>query len=289
MLIHGDASSTNENTKKIMTKDKEQIIDLVHKENSTIDYEVITFPDGQIHFKMDNTINHKYPVQVKCRIRNGNELFLLLQVLDVLNRHGMKPAVHIYYLLAARMDRVMSFGEPFTAKVVLDLLDKYEAIYTIRDAHCSDLIFQRYNRYKFHLTSTSFPVENTRYVCYPDEGSRERCRSFGAIPIICEKARDVETGDLSGFQILEAKGYQENNQIMVLDDLCDGGGTFCGIIKELRKLNPSKVILQVTHAIQKQGIEKVAALYDEVYITNSYHDWDKEDLPKNVHVTDIIK
>ena len=31
-----------------------------------------------------------------------------------------------------------------------------------------------------------------------------------------------------------------------------------------------------------------AALYDEVYITNSYHDWDKEDLPKNVHVTDII-
>ena len=61
------------------------------------------------------------------------------------------------------------------------------------------------------------------------------------------------------------------------------------INKELRKLNPGKVILQVTHAIQKQGIEKAASLYDEVYITNSYHDWDKEDLPKNVHVTDIIR
>lgn len=270
-----------------MSNNKEQIIDLVHKENSTIDYEVITFPDGQIHFKMDNTINHKYPVTVKCRIRNGNELFLLLQVLDVLNRHGMKPVVHIYYLLAARMDRVMSFGEPFTAKIVLDLLDKYDAYFKFYDAHCQQIIYHRYSRSKFHLKSAGFPVSDTICTCFPDDGSRERCRAYGTTQLHCGKTRDIGTGELSGFEVLNPYEYR-GGQITVVDDLCDGGGTFCGIIKELRKLNPSKVILQVTHAIQKQGIEKVAALYDEVYITNSYHDWDKEDLPKNVHVTDII-
>ena len=103
------------------------------------------------------------------------------------------------------------------------------------------------------------------------------------------KKRDESTGSVSGFKIANPEIFKEGEQIDVIDDLCDGGGTFCGIIKELRKLNPGKVILQVTHAIQKQGIEKAASLYDEVYITNSYHDWDKEDLPKNVHVTDIIR
>lgn len=270
-------------------KDKEQIIDLVHKENSTIDYEVITFPDGQIHFKMDNTINHKYPVKVKCRIRNGNELFLLLQVLDVLNRHGMKPTVHIYYLLAARMDRVMSFGEPFTAKIVLELLDKYDAFFYIAEPHCFELIADGHSFLKFDPMPGVNDRKPSTYYCFPDNGAAERLSHCWDRNILCEKERDVNTGSLSGFRVVNPEIYSEDGTITVLDDLCDGGGTFCGIIKELRKLNPSKVVLQVTHAIQKQGIEKVAALYDEVYITNSYHDWDKEDLPKNVHVTDIIR
>ena len=274
-----------------MSNNKEQIIDLVHKQNSTIDYEVITFPDGQIHFKMDNTINHKYPVTVKCRIRNGNELFLLLQVLDVLNRHGMKPVVHIYYLLAARMDRVMSFGEPFTAKIVLDLLDKYDAKYLLYDIHCAKLVVSSYqSKSNYHIIPPVFLFRKDLdlLICYPDESARFRHNRLYR-HLICEKTRDISTGVLSGFKVCNTEIFRKNDSIAVLDDLCDGGGTFCGIIKELRKLNPSKVILQVTHAIQKQGIEKVAALYDEVYITNSYHDWDKEDLPKNVHVTDIIE
>ena len=270
-------------------KDKEQIIDLVHKENSTIDYEVITFPDGQLHFKMDNTINHKYPVKVKCRIRNGNELFLLLQVLDVLNRHGMKPTVHIYYLLAARMDRVMSFSEPFTAKIVLDILDKYDSVYEIANPHCSFFMCNFYNYAKFERMSGIGASTCSEYICLPDEGSVERIGGHWGGVLFCEKERDVVTGALSGFRIKNPYTFTSGSVVEVVDDLCDGGGTFCGIIKELRKLNPSKVILHVTHAIQKQGIEKVAALYDEVYITNSFHDWDKEILPKNVHVTDIIR
>lgn len=265
---------------------KEQIIDLVHKEDSTIDYEVITFPDGQIHFKMTGTINHKYPITVKCRIRNGNELFLILQVLDVLNRHGMKPTVHIYYLLAARMDRVMSFGEPFSAKIVLELLDKYNAEFHVAEPHCLSLMWQ-YDQ--FGVLRLCHKVKDSGIACFPDDGSFERDCTVHGYGLLCKKKRDESTGSVSEFKITNPEIFKEGKQIDVIDDLCDGGGTFCGIIKELRKLNPGKVILQVTHAIQKQGIEKVAALYDEVYITNSYHDWDKEDLPKNVHVTDIIR
>lgn len=71
----------------------------------------------------------------------------------------------------------------------------------------------------------------------------------------------------------------------MVDDLCDGGGTFIGIAELLRKeLNPKSLTLAVTHAIQKGGIEKVAKVYDKVVITNSYKDWQNEDLPDNVKV-----
>lgn len=71
---------------------------------------------------------------------------------------------------------------------------------------------------------------------------------------------------------------------MVVDDLCDGGGTFIGIHNILKKLNPSSISLWITHAVQLSGIEKVAAIYDKVYITNSYKNWFDEKLPKNVMV-----
>ena len=70
--------------------------------------------------------------------------------------------------------------------------------------------------------------------------------------------------------------------------MCDGGGTFLGILPKLKALNPTKITLQVGHAIQKQGIEKVAAIYDNVIITNSFYDLDLEDLPSNVKVTNVL-
>ena len=72
--------------------------------------------------------------------------------------------------------------------------------------------------------------------------------------------------------------------LLVIDDLCDGGGTFVGLAPKLRELNPNTMSLLVTHAIQKQGVEKVAAVYDKVYITDTYKDWTKESLPANVTV-----
>lgn len=67
------------------------------------------------------------------------------------------------------------------------------------------------------------------------------------------------------------------------------GGTFVGIASELRKLNPTKLRLVVTHAVNYDGILKVAAVYDEVVITNSYKNWGVDEvLPSNVRVNDIL-
>ena len=59
----------------------------------------------------------------------------------------------------------------------------------------------------------------------------------------CHKKRDPATGKLSGFGIDNPEvlnEYPECNAFFVIDDLCDGGGTFCGIADQLKELRPLK-------------------------------------------------
>ncbi|OKZ28828.1 MAG: hypothetical protein BHV79_17690 [Bacteroides uniformis] len=255
-------------------------IDLCNKENGNIDYEIIHFPDEQAHIKLLSEMSHKQSVEVNVRITSAEWLFLLMQVLDICNRHGMKPIVKIWYLMGARMDRVMNFNEPFTLRIVMDMLNMYDADFFVIEPHNYKII-ECANWGK--LSANSIP--DTDIVCYPDEGAKNRYICDIRKPFIfCNKKRNLNTGKLSGFE-LNLRGHDINGKnVLVIDDLCDGGGTFCGIAPLIRNHKPKSISLCVTHAIQRDGILKVAALYNKVYITNSYKDWQNESLPENVAV-----
>lgn len=74
-----------------------------------------------------------------------------------------------------------------------------------------------------------------------------------------------KTGQLSGFKIENPEVIEENQDLplVVIDDLCDGGGTF-------------------------KGIATLSENYKEVYFTNSYRDWGREALPDNVKVIEVV-
>lgn len=80
-----------------------------------------------------------------------------------------------------------------------------------------------------------------------------------------------------------------NTSILVFDDLCDGGGTFFAIYKALQDMGVTDVHLRVTHAIQKEPLVKLSELYKTITITNSYKDWDKEELPNNIKVIKVYE
>lgn len=80
-----------------------------------------------------------------------------------------------------------------------------------------------------------------------------------------------------------------NTSILVFDDLCDGGGTFFAIYKALQDMRVTDVHLRVTHAIQKEPLVKLSELYKTITITNSYKDWDKEELPNNIIVKKVYE
>lgn len=268
-----------------------QTINLINPEKGNVNFEVIKFPDGQVHLKITSEINRKETeTRVQCRICNAEDLFLLTQVLDVLNRHGIEPTVYIYYLMGARMDRIMSFNEPFTLDIIANILNGFKAKYEIVEPHNMDIIERKYGWNSFHYCHNT----TGSIVCYPDEGAMKRYSrgtSFDSVKkdiIYCSKKRDRLTGKLSGFEINCNQIDIKDKDVIVLDDLIDGGRTFCGIAPLIREKGVRTLSIMACHAVQKEGIERVAALYDKVRITNSYFSWDSVELPKNVEVIDAV-
>ena len=260
-----------------------QIINLINKDKGDIVYDIINFSDGEKHIKFITEINRKDSVKVICRITSMDELFILMQVGDILNRMEVEWALVITYLMGMRMDRVMSFNEAFSLKIVAK---------TINDMH-PDAVFvvEPHSDRTLKLINNSTPLmnhfaeaamtdpEHNYMIVFPDAGAKLRYGEAleNKVPMMtCHKKRDPATGKLSGFGIDNPEvlnEYPECNAFFVIDDLCDGGGTFCGIADQLKELRPDfHRTLAITHAVAARGIYKVMDYYNDLFITNSYAD-----------------
>ena len=247
-----------------------QIIDLTQPGGN---YEVITFPDGEKHLKI--SVDRKEPVAIHCRITNGDDLFILMQLADILKRQCVSVAVvEILYLMGMRCDRLFDIDRPFSLGIVANVVNSLNA----REV----CIYEPHSEKSLQLINNSSDIYITKYLIEkkllteipgllfvaPDKGAAKRYRDMD-FAVICEKLRDVATGELLSFNAT-ANMDVTGKDLLVVDDLCDGGGTFVGLAPKLRELGPKSLSLFVTHAVQRAGIEKVAKVYDKVYITNTY-------------------
>lgn len=102
-----------------------------------------------------------------------------------------------------------------------------------------------------------------------------------------EKVRNIETGQIESIKITNPELFKVSDKpIMVVDDLCDAGGTFVGLAAEIRKYTDREINVFVTHMVNRKGIENLSKAYNHVYFTNSYKNWDN--LPENVTQIDVI-
>ena len=266
-------------------------LNLVHLEDSDIKYSISRFSDGEVQISLED-FSHKEQIQVKCRITNAEDLFILMQVLDILDRHEVLYKLHIYYLMGMRMDRVMDFNRPFTLKIVLNSLKNCNAdTIEILEPH-SDVYYD----FRFGGKFTELYIENSPsnnvwngfQIVLPDEGAKERYEfSYDKTVLTCSKVRDLATGKILEIKVDNPEVISDK-PLLILDDLCDGGGTFCGIAKAFNALNIPKERLNiaVTHMVNPKGIKNLSENFNHVWFTNSYEDW--ENLPENVTMLKVI-
>lgn len=266
-------------------------INLTDSLKSDIHWTKFTFNDGEVHIKFDGELPRKEEYKVVCRIKSANDLFILMQVGDILDRHEITYTLYITYLMGMRMDRVMTFNEAFSLKVVANMINtlNYEHVYIfephsdrtlklIKNSDELDMLSE--NRTYTTLLNKWCDVDTV--ICYPDKGAYKRYinpNKFGISKntIVLGKTRSVETGEITGMEIVEKNIIHKPNRIVIIDDLCDGGRTFIEANKLLKKEYPDvSVELFVKHMVNLMGLDNVANTFDHVYITDSYDNYNNE-------------
>jgi len=261
-------------------------LNLIDPLQSDIRYKTMVFPDGQPHIKLDMDscagLDRKAPLRILCRVNHPADLLLLLLVkntLDYLEFEQVEAAVT--YLMTARMDRVMLEGEPFSLKVVAAMLNP-AGFRRVR-------IFDPHSEITTALIERSYAVTNHQYVrdalqhyfaanseeawylVSPDAGALKKIHKLAQYldterVVECMKERDLKTGALTSFKTTTER--LDGNTCFIVDDICDGGGTFAGTAALLKEKGAGKVILIVSHGIFSKGTTINGV--DAIYTTDSY-------------------
>ncbi len=191
------------------------------------------------------------------------------------------------YILGARQDRANPTGDVgFMLATVGRIIDAYnfDSVIVV-DPHSPAARKEIPNMVEYPLVEIYSLLTDEYYdgVIAPDKGAHERA-SLAAqtlnVPLVQgEKVRDVSTGKLSGFAV----NVEAGKHYLVVDDICDGGGTFIGLAEEIKK-QEATADLYVTHGIFSKGTNALHEFYQNIYTTNSRDFHDRND----VHTLDIL-
>jgi len=251
-----------------------------------IKFQSFTFSGGEPHIKINPDFDTTQKVTITHRLNSFNDLGLLCITVDALRRMDVKVIdLFIPYFPAARQDRVMIKGESLSVKVYADIVNGLQLNKVfVFDAH-SEVTPALVNNCEVIPNHTFIKEvlkvigENVKLIS-PDGGALKKIYKvsefLGGVDVVeCSKSRDVKTGRLSGFKVYE----EDLNGIdcLIVDDICDGGGTFVGLAEELKKKNAGKLYLAVSHGIFNKGFE-VLNCFDGIFTTNSVKDFEGENV-----------
>ncbi len=251
---------------------------------SVINFQNFTFSGGEPHIKIDPNFDVTQKITITHRLNSFNDLGLLCIAVDALRRMDVKNMeLFIPYFPAARQDRVMIKGEPLSVKVYADIINgmQFDKVFVF-DAH-SEVTPALVNNCEVISNHTFIEVVvkaigNEVKLISPDGGALKKIYKvsefLGGVEVVeCSKSRDVKTGRLSGFKV-----YNDDLQgadCLIVDDICDGGGTFVGLAEELKNKNAGKLYLAVSHGIFNKGFA-VLDCFEKIFTTNSFKDFEGE-------------
>ncbi len=248
-----------------------------------IEFQNFIFSGGEPHIKIQ-PFDSSDEIAIIHRLNSFNDLGLLCVAVDALRRMDIKVInLFIPYFPAARQDRVMIPGEPLSVKVYADILNAMQLNkVTVFDAH-SEVTPALVNNcviipnHEF-IKQVIKKIGNDVILISPDGGALKKIYKvseyLGGVEVVeCSKSRDVKTGKLKGFKVYadDLKGAS----CLIVDDICDGGGTFIGLAEELKNKNAGKLYLAVSHGIFNKGFDDLKC-FETIFTTDSFKDFDDE-------------
>ena len=243
---------------------------------------ITTFPDGQRDLRIVNLPVHD-TARIDARLRNFSDLDLLIMAKRSLDDLGVKEVdLKCPYLPGARSDRRFGKGGTrYLAEVVAPIINALGfRVVVVWDPHSdvAENVVAKMAKVPFHevfagrLSRFDHPM-----LASPDAGATKKVYDVASATgitsvLLCSKHRDVATGKITGTHV---PGTDHSGDIVVCDDIVDGGRTFTELAKAARASAPSaRLHLVVTHGIFSSAplFDELTRAYSSITTTNSFRD-----------------
>ena len=270
-----------------------------------LSYQSFLFPDGAVGVKLNHD-DHNFKflasrtyVSIIARIKSSEDVMELVMMTNALRRWLQE--IPIYLTLPTcpyqRQDRQCVGGEPFSLKAFAHIINclNYTKV-TIFDAH-SDVVGGVFDRVslitqseiigKFDKLNAKVNEDRPIFVS-PDAGANKKTSELATLYghqyfIRADKLRDLATGKIKEIVVVSDKDQVEGQNVLIIDDLIDKGGTFMGLAKSLKDKGAKSVELYCTHGLFTGPIQP---LFDSgisyIWTTNSFRtdieQWTEEKL-----------
>ena len=238
------------------------------------------FSDGELNYKISENVRGSdiFIIQPTCPPTNENLMELLI-MLDTFRRASAERVTAVIpYFGYARSDKKDRPRVPITAKLVANLLTTAGAdrIVTI-DLHASQ-IQGFFDIPVDHLFAAPVivdyfrenPIDNLMVVA-PDTGGAERARAYAkrldAGLALCDKRR--EKANVA--EVMNVVGDVAGKNCLIIDDMCDTGGTICKVADALYKAGANDIFACFSHAVLSgDAVEKLQKSHiKKIIVTNT--------------------
>lgn len=238
------------------------------------------YPSGETHVAVKPDIFYNLKpthddIVIQWNPRSWTDLMSMIAIDENLRRNRIDVQWFVPYLPFARDDRRRTPGCANELDLALRLLKPLNPIIVDPHSYTSEIlrhipqdVVVEFYRSEMIVSPkydvVSGPFLDNPVIVIPDAGAAHKVHIWGQGDMVqAQKLRDPHTGNLSGFYVPE---FDFNGRpCIIVDDICDGGGTYIGLAAELKKQNVGPLRLAVTHGLFTKGIHPLAKVFNEIY------------------------
>lgn len=252
----------------------------VFMDNVEVPVKHISFSDGGSNIRVLWPGNLKPQRNITLTVKpetpvNSVQFELFLALDSIYSQIGVFDTfscnLNLPYLPHARADRRFDEHSAFPLHEFLRFLPPFQEIY-LTDPHSDwfPVNARRLGR-KVHVKEQhecfmelNVPVDEYTLLIAPDDGAAPKVAKFNLYYIQATKERNPDNGRIIATHL--PNGGYEGMRCIIVDDICDGGGTFLPLAEALRAKGAASVELYVTHGIFAKGLDPFKGLIDKLHV-----------------------
>lgn len=250
--------------------------------------EFFTFSGGEIQVKIPHVLGTERAF-LTWKPADASEITLLALAINALKHMGFNDIdLDILYLPYARQDRVCAQGEAHSLEVICQFLNGLDvSVVRLWDVHNKERTFellderlvvhiQPFDIFERYKILDDFDLSNL-ILCAPDNGAYGRVADVAnqhtqTTPVAISKVRDPEIGKIEGMKWNPHNRRVHGWNVLIIDDICDGGATFLQAAQILKEQGAADLYLYVTHGIFSKGLDMLQQYFNHIYCHHVLHD-----------------